>query len=82
MSRFFSSTERFLNLAPEEQMLVAIGVLVDGKESGEVFLSDPKKKYLADVANDLCEIPLQLRTPLLATALREARGKLSQREGR
>jgi hypothetical protein len=63
-------------------MLVAVGVLVDGKECSEVFLSDPKKKYLVDIANDLCEIPLQLRTPLLATALREARGKLLQREER
>lgn len=81
MSSFRSSTERFLNLSTEERIIVALGVLIDGHESYDVFLSDPQKKHLAEAVNDLCEIPLPLRTPLVATALREARSTITPTKG-
>ena len=65
-------TARFRALAPAEQALVAIGVLLDGHDAADYLSSDKERgSALVKGAKDMAELNPDLRMPLLASILRQ-----------
>ena len=65
--------QKFRNLAPRLRALVAISVLLDGREAGEylaINLTDGPG--LQKAAADLAELGPDIRMPYIGTALRAA----------
>jgi hypothetical protein len=63
----------YSQLTPEQQALVAIGVLLDGREAERVFSFDPQHgALLQETAAKLAEFSPELRMPFIGTLLREA----------
>lgn len=65
--------QRYRNLAPRDRALVAIAVLLDGREAAEYLVRDAVNgQSLARAAGDLSSQPPELRMPLVGTFLRMA----------
>lgn len=63
----------YRSLSPQEKGLVAIGVLLDGREAGSYLEFDEKNgTTLARIATELSQLEAELRMPLLGTLLRMA----------
>lgn len=66
-------SQRFRGLSAHNRALVAIAVLLDGHESGMYFEMDGVNAVgLKRAAEDLAELPPELRMPLVGTMIREA----------
>ena len=64
---------RFRALSPHDRALVAIAVLLDGREASECLQRDAANgAALARAAADLASQPTDLRMPLVGTLLRMA----------
>ena len=64
-------TARFRALAPIEQALVAVGVLLDGHDAADYLSSDKERSgALVKGAKDMAELNPDLRMPFLASILR------------
>ena len=72
---------RFRALSPRERALVAIAVLIDGRDAID-FLSFDKERRTALVraAEDLVDPNNEMRIPLTGTLLREALASLKEDE--
>jgi hypothetical protein len=66
-------TQRFRNLPPRQRALVALAVLLDGRE-GSLYLENDSLNgpALARAAGDLSGLELELRLPFAGTLLRQA----------
>ena len=68
---------RFRALGPPEKVLVAVAVLLDGRDAAE-FLKNDKERGMAlsRAAEDLSELEPDLRMPLLGSLLRSNLGAM------
>lgn len=70
---------RFKSLTPAEQLMVTMGVLLDGHDSVEFLLSAKKGgAILSKAASDLLTMPIDLRLSLCGTLLRQAIEKINK----
>ncbi len=71
--------ERFRKLPPAQRAMVAIAVLLDGRES-QTFLEQDAHlgEELGEVAQIIAVLPASTRIPLLGTELRQALGELQE----
>lgn len=63
---------KFRTLSDREKAIVAVAVLLDGRDAVD-YLSSDKERHIAlcRAAKDLAEIPADLRMPLLGSMLRK-----------
>lgn len=72
-----SDISRFRSLGSRERALVAIGVLLDGRDALEYLSYDRERRMaLVRAAEDLVELGVELRIPLAGTLLRKALDEL------
>ena len=72
-----SDISRFRSLGSRERALVAIGVLLDGRDTLEYLSFDRERRMaLVRAAEDLIELGVELRIPLAGTLLRKALDEL------
>ncbi len=72
-----SDISRFRSLGSRERALVAIGVLLDGRDALEYLSFDrDRRTALVRAAEDLVELGVELRIPLAGTLLRKALDEL------
>ena len=72
-----SDISRFRSLGSRERALVAIGVLLDGRDALEYLSFDRERRMaLVRAAEDLIELGVELRIPLAGTLLRKALDEL------
>ena len=72
-----SDISRFRSLGSRERALVAIGVLLDGRDAVEYLSYDRERRMaLVRAAEDLVELGVELRIPLAGTLLRKALDEL------
>ena len=65
--------QKFRNLAPKLRALVAVAVLLDGREAGEYLsVNVADGAGLQKAAADLAELGPEIRMPYVGTALRAA----------
>lgn len=70
--------ERFRRLPPTQRALVAIAVLLDGREATTYLEQDAHSgSELGDVATMVSRLESELRIPLLGTELRDALEELN-----
>lgn len=63
----------FETLSPNQKALVAMAVLLDGREAGSFLALDSKDgELLSKAAEELAEHPPELRMPYVGTLLRTA----------
>lgn len=76
---FMAGLERFRKLPPAQRAMVAIAVLLDGRES-QTFLEQDAHlgEELGEVAQIMAVLPASTRIPLLGTELRQALGELQE----
>jgi hypothetical protein len=71
--------ERFRKLPPAQRALVAVAVLLDGREASTYVEQDAHSgPELAEIARMIAELPNDVRVPLLGTELRDAITNLSE----
>lgn len=72
-----SDISRFRSLGSRERALVAIGVLLDGRDALDYLSYDKERRSaLVRAAEDLVELGVELRIPLAGTLLRKALDEL------
>ena len=72
-----SDISRFRSLGSLERALVAIGVLLDGRDALDYLSYDKERRSaLVRAAEDLVELGVELRIPLAGTLLRKALDEL------
>jgi hypothetical protein len=65
--------QRFRSLSPRQRALVAVAVLLDGREAGMYLENDSVNgQGLKRAALDLAGVEPELRMPLVGTLLRDA----------
>jgi hypothetical protein len=65
------STQHFRKLSTQEQLVVAIGVLMDGSDTGRYLQTDAQRgELLAAAASELAQIELASRLPFVGTLVR------------
>lgn len=70
---------KFRSLSPAEQALVAIAVLLDGREAGVYLEYDARNgPGLRDSAYELAESDPELRMAYISTMLRRALGEIGK----
>lgn len=68
--------EEFRELSPRQQALVAVAVLLDGREGAAYLANDAKAgNRMEKLAVELSEQPVDLRMPLLGSLLRDVLDK-------
>lgn len=71
-------TQRFRSLSAEQRALVAVAVLLDGREAGMYLENDAVNGAgLKRAALDLAGVAPELRMPLVGTLLRDALEELA-----
>jgi hypothetical protein len=66
-------TQRYRSLSAEHRALVAVAVLLDGREAGMYLENDSVNgQGLKRAALDLASVAPELRMPLIGTLLRDA----------
>ena len=64
---------KYRNLTDRERAIVAVAVLLDGHDAGTYLEHDRYRgEELARAADDLSQLPPDLRVPFVGTALRRA----------
>ena len=64
---------QFRSLETREQALIAVAVLLDGREAANYLRNDPKRgAEMYQIATELASITPQLRMPLLGSLLRSS----------
>lgn len=73
-----STTNRFEALSSRNRALVAIAVLLDGREA-EIYLEDDGNQAsgLSNAAQEISQLPPEIRMPLIGGFLRSALVELS-----
>lgn len=72
-----ADTSRYRSLSPREQVLVALAVLLDGRDASHYLASEgPRQIALTRAALDCSEMDPGLRVPLVGTLLRQALSEL------
>ena len=72
-----SDLSKFRELSPKEQAIVSVAILIDGHDAALYLLSDRERKgALSKAADDLAQLPPDLRLPLAGTLLRRALERL------
>ena len=67
-----SSLRRFRKLTLRERALVSVGVLLDGYDASEYLSADKERQTaLSKAAQDLANLPPELRMPLMGSLLRK-----------
>ena len=70
-------TQRYRNLSAKDRLLVALAVLLDGREASTYLSTDSiNGSGLKKAALDLSAIEPELRMPLVGTLLRQAISEL------
>ena len=65
------NTVNFRKLSAHEQLIVAIGVLMDGSDTGRYLQTDAQRgDLLAAAASELAQIELASRLPFVGTLVR------------
>ncbi len=65
------NTVNFRKLSAHEQLIVAIGVLMDGSDTGRYLQTDAQRgEILAAAASELAQIELASRLPFVGTLVR------------
>jgi hypothetical protein len=65
------NTVNFRKLSAHEQLIVAIGVLMDGSDTGRYLQTDAQRgELLAAAASELAQIELASRLPFVGTLVR------------
>lgn len=73
-----ADSQRFRSLRPEQRALVAVAVLLDGREAGMYLENDAiNGEGLKRAALDLAGVAPELRMPLVGTLLRDALEELA-----
>lgn len=73
-----ADSQRFRSLRPEQRALVAVAVLLDGREAGMYLENDAVNgEGLKRAALDLAGVAPELRMPLVGTLLRDALEELA-----
>ncbi len=72
-------TVLYHNLSAWDKALVAVAVLVDGREAGTILSFDSENaEQLKEAAEELASIEPELRMPLVGTILRGALNKVGE----
>lgn len=66
------SIKQFKALSRDEQAIVSLAVLLDGRDAADFLASDVANPQLAKIAEGLASLALELRVPLLGSLFREA----------
>ena len=65
--------EKYRALPTKQKALVALAVLIDGHDAGQILASGSSREAkLADAADDLARLAPELRIPLLGSLLRRS----------
>lgn len=64
---------KFRNLSPHNQALIAISILLDGREGGNFLeIIQPDGDILKKIANQVAVLDPEIRMPLIGSMLRAA----------